>query len=279
MKAASVVIDAHTHAWRQWPYDPPVPDHESRGRVEQLLWEMDGNGVQRAVLVCANITHNPDNNGYVAECVARYPERLVQFADVDCMWSETYHRPGAAQRLREAAARYRLRGFTHYVTEDVAWLDSDEGLAFFGAAADLGLIASLALPPSWQAGLRRLAARFPTLPILCHHMGLAKAACAAEIDAVCRSAEQPNIYVKLSGYHYAAARGWEYPFGDVQPYVQALLAHFGPERLCWGSDYPVARFFVTYQQTLEALRSHCVGLNAEQVAAILGGNMQRLLAG
>ena len=36
-----MVIDSHTHAWKYWPYQPPVPDPESRGRVEQLLWEMD----------------------------------------------------------------------------------------------------------------------------------------------------------------------------------------------------------------------------------------------
>ena len=45
------IIDSHTHAWQYWPYEPPVPDHESRGKVEQLLWEMDRVGVDKAVLV------------------------------------------------------------------------------------------------------------------------------------------------------------------------------------------------------------------------------------
>ena len=60
-----MIIDCHTHAWRKWPYNPPVPDHNSRGQVEQLLWEMDRNKVAKAVLVCARIDHNPDNNDYV----------------------------------------------------------------------------------------------------------------------------------------------------------------------------------------------------------------------
>ena len=46
-----MIIDCHTHTWEYWPYNPPVPDHESRGRVEQLLWEMDRNQVDQAVLV------------------------------------------------------------------------------------------------------------------------------------------------------------------------------------------------------------------------------------
>ena len=98
-----MIIDSHSHAWQYWPYDPPVPDHESRGNAEQLLWEMDRNGVDQSVLVCARIEHNPDNNDYVAARVKEHPDRLVQFADVDCSWSATYHTPGGTERLAEAA--------------------------------------------------------------------------------------------------------------------------------------------------------------------------------
>jgi TatD DNase family protein len=118
---------------------------------------MDRFGVSKAVLICANVHLNPDVNDYVAECVARYPDRLIQFADVDSMWTPTYHAPGAAERLRAAAERYALKGFTHYVKEDTDWFASDEGLRFFDVAQEYGLIASLALPPTWQPALRELA--------------------------------------------------------------------------------------------------------------------------
>ena len=52
---SSPIIDSHCHAWTYWPYEPPVPDPESRGRVEQLLHEMDLNGVDQAFIVCAEI--------------------------------------------------------------------------------------------------------------------------------------------------------------------------------------------------------------------------------
>ncbi len=92
----SVVIDSHCHAWERWPYEPPVPDPEERGRVDQLLFEMDGNGVDRALIVCAQIDHNPENNRYVAGAVENDSDRLYQVADLDSFWSSTYHRPGAA---------------------------------------------------------------------------------------------------------------------------------------------------------------------------------------
>ncbi len=272
-----MIIDSHSHAWQTWPYKPLVPDASSRGQVEQLLWEMNRNGVDRAVLVCAQIEHNPANNDYVAERVRSYPDRLVQFADVDCMWSSTYHTPGAAARLKEAAEKYRLKGFTHYVKDDYAWFESDEGSAFFKTAADYNLIASIALNPAWQPALRKLAARFPHTPFLCHHMSLAKVGDEAGLNEILKSAEVPNIYIKLSGFHYVSQVGWDYPQLDTHPVVKALYKAFGPTRLCWGSDYPVVRFFMTYQHALEAFRTHCAFVPPIDQALILGLNLQQLL--
>lgn len=272
-----MIIDSHTHAWDKWPYEPPVPDFESRGRVEQLLWEMDRHQVDRAVLVCARIEHNPGNNDYVAGCVERYPDRLVQFADVDCSWSETYHTPGAAKRLAEASRMYRLKGFTHYLKEDREWFASPEGLRFFETAAERKLIASLALTPAWMPALRQLARKFPTVPFLCHHMAGAKVADPAGVDEVMRASEVANIYIKVSGFHYASRVAWDYPQTDAQEIVRRLHRSFGAERLCWGSDYPVVRFFMTYQHALEAFRTHCGFIPERDQAAILGGNLQRLL--
>jgi len=277
-----MIIDSHTHAWEYWPYQPPVPDHESRGRVEQLLWEMDRHGVDRAVLVCARIEHNPDNNDYVAACVAKHPDRLVQFADVDCSWTDTYHAPGGAARLQEAAGKYRLKGYTHYLKDDVEWFASEEGLKFFEKTAELSLVASLALGPRWQPALRQLARQFPSVTFLCHHMAGARAGEEApqpHLQEILRSAEVPNICIKLSGFHYVSQVSWDYPCSDTFYVVRRLYEHYGPERLCWGSDYPVVRFNMTYQHALEAFRTHCTFVPEAHKEFMLGRNLERILAG
>ncbi len=277
-----MIIDSHCHAWTAWPYTPPVPDSSSRGRVEQLLNEMDLHGVDQAVVVCARIDHNPDNNDYIAEQVARYPERLHQFPDVDCAWTETYHQPGAADRLRAVADRWPIRGFTHYLRgdDDGAWLDNAEGQAFFGVAAERGLIASIAGTPAHQPALRRVAKRYPNLSILCHHLGglrLTAETLDADLQELRQSAALPNILIKLSGFAYCSQVAWEYPYTDTKLIIQTLYEAFGPTRLCWGSDYPVVRFYMTYQQALEAFRTHCTFIPTAEKALILGTNLANLL--
>ena len=277
-----MIIDAHCHAWRYWPYQPAVPDPTSRSAVEQLLFEMDQGGIDQAVVVCARIDYNPDNNDYVAECRGRFPERLHQFADVDCSWMATYHQPGAAQRLADSVTRYGHQGFTHYIKgdDDGSWFLSAEGVAFFETASRLHQIVSLALPPRLQPVLRQVARRFPDTPFLCHHMAGVRADEASPqplLWEVLRSAALSNVYIKLSGFHYVSAVPYNYPFPDCMPVVRQLYDAFGPDRLCWGSDYPVVRKALTYQQTLETVRQHCAFISEPDRARILGENLHDLL--
>ena len=271
-----MIVDSHSHAWGYWPYQPTVPDPESRGTVEQLLWEMDRNEVERAVIVCAGIDHNEHNNDYVFDAVQRFPDRLVQFADVDCSWSKTYHTPGSADRLREKVKRFNLKGFTHYLKSDVEWFASKEANAFFTVAAEENLIASVALGSNWQESLRVLARNFPSVNFLCHHMAGARVS-ENNIEEILRSSDVENIFIKLSGFHYVSLRSWEYPYLDVNPIVRKLYANFGGDRLCWGSDYPVVRFNMTYRHALESFSTHCPFVCEEDKKKILGKNMDRLL--
>lgn len=276
-----MIIDCHAHAWDYWPYEPAVPDPENRGRAEMLLHEMDLVGVDQAVLVCARIEHNPNNNDYGAECVRLYPDRLVQFADVDCSWTDTYHTPGAADRLAESVEKYQLKGFTHYLKGDTDWFESREGLAFFEKAAELNQIASLALGPAWMPALRKLAQRFPDTPFLCHHMAGVKVGEPSPrpmLRAVLESADVPNIHIKLSGFQYVSETAWEYPYSDCIWIVRKLYEYYGADRLCWASNYPPVARASTYQHSLEAVRTHCSFIAKADMDLVLGGNMERLLA-
>ena len=178
------------------------------------------------------------------------------------------------------AEKYNLKGFTHYLKSDFDWFESADGIAFFEKAAELNLIASLALGASWQPALRRLAERFPSVTFLCHHMAGCRTGAAAKdtVPEVLQSAALPNIHIKLSGFHYVSSVEWDYPYSDTFWIVRKLYEHYGPERLCWASDYPPVKLSMSYRQSLEVVRKHCTFISESDMALILGGNMQRLLA-
>lgn len=284
-----MIADAHCHAWRRWPYDPPVPDPGDRGTVEQLLYQMDAHSVGHAAVVCARIGHekpapyersNDDNNDYVAAAAARHPDRLTPIVDVDCVWRPEHHTPGAAQRLRETVERCGAAGFTHYAGPYDGWFSTDDGRELFATAAELDLVASLSLGPAWQADVREVARAHPTLPILLHHLGAAhprSATFETDLAEVVASAAEPNICVKISGFHYVSDRSWDFPYADAREVARTVAAAFTPARLLWGSDFPAAIPMLTYTQSLEVVRTHCDFLTPADLDGVLGDNLRRVL--
>ena len=272
------IFDAHCHGWQRWPYLPPVPDELTRGSIDQLVYEMEANGVSEALLICASIENNLDNIEYVTSASERHPGRFHVLADLDCSWATTYHTPGSADRLRALDDRYRLAGFTHYLAVgNDGWLRSDEADAVFSAAGERRMMASVAAGPAWQADLRQIARRHPDVPILCHHLGDVRAGDSAGLDELLLSATVPNIYVKASGFHYASQRGWDHPWHDALELLRRLLEVYGPGRLCWGSDFPASKRFCTYRQSLEAVRTHCYFFTPEDLTWLLGGTLRAIL--
>jgi predicted TIM-barrel fold metal-dependent hydrolase len=154
-----VIFDGHCHIWENWPYQPPPPDVASRARAEQLLYEMDANGVECAIVICARLGDNAGNVDYAFEAAQRHRGRLIVFPDLECKWAADYSTPCARDRLADALGRWQFAGFTTYLdeAEDGSWLTSDEGLAFFALAAERKLIASLSVIPHQAPAVTALA--------------------------------------------------------------------------------------------------------------------------
>ena len=276
-----MIIDSHCHAWAHFPNQPPVPDPDTRGSFEQLLFEMDSHDVDRALIVCAGIERNPDNNQYVHDKTVNQRDRFAFVIDVDSFWSSTYHQPGAADRLAAGIARWKPAGFTHYIAdpaEDAAWLTSADGMALFELAQSEGMIASIHCRPQHQEHIRALAQQFPRLTILLHHMGHPKVLEPEGQSEILATARHDNVHVKVSGFYYSTALPpWDYPLSDVQPIAKALYQRYGASRLLWGSDYPVCRRNHTYRHAIEIVRHHCACIAPADMDGIMGGNLATLL--
>lgn len=276
-----MIVDAHVHVWQAWPYQPPVPDPRTRAQAEQVLHEMDRAGVERAVVICAAIGENPRNADYAFEAAERHAGRFVVFPDLECRWAPDFRQPGAVRRLEAALGRWPFCGFSTYLTEaeDGAWLTSEEGRAFFGLAAERGLIASLSVMPHQMPAVGTLAGLFPVLTLICHHMGhLGPRSATPNARALVTDlARHHNVLIKMSGVGNLAAPEDEYPYARLSWIAETLKQAFGSDRLVWGSDYPVSRRHMTYAQALSMTRRHAP-LAPHEREKVLGGTMTRLLA-
>lgn len=83
-------------------------------------------------------------------------------------------------------------------------------------------------------------------------------------------ARRPNVYCKLSGLATEADRE-RWTLHDLQPYVDVVLEAFGPQRLMFGSDWPVCTLATPYDRWVETVEVLLSGLSDEERDRILGG--------
>lgn len=93
-------------------------------------------------------------------------------------------------------------------------------------------------------------------------------------DDMAALGQYPQVFCKLSGMVTEASANWS--VADLLPYAQHVLKVFGPQRIVWGSDWPVVDLGGGYDAwraaTLEILRE----VSSSDRDAILGGNAVRL---
>lgn len=279
-----MIIDSHCHAWSYWPYLPEPAHPKEHGSIETLIYQMDQSGVDKATIVCAQIYRNTDNNDYIASALKKYPNRLEQFADIDSFWSDTYHISGAAKRLESALKKWPMKAFTHYLAhqDDGKWMNTKEGIDFFKLAEESKIIASIAMAPHHQNEIRKVAERHPNLTILCHHMSGIRGhdpELKKNLANIIESSNLPNIYLKLSGFHYVTnqEKTWNFPYKEILYIYEECYRAFG-KRMCWGSDFPVVKPSMTYLQSIEAFRTYCDFVDQEDKKYILGKTLEKLLS-
>ncbi|MFE5408278.1 amidohydrolase family protein [Microbacterium sp. NPDC056569] len=153
---------------------------------------------------------------------------------------------------------------------DVPGLDAlARGLAESGRALEL-LIRSEQLPAA-----AALAARHAALPIVVCHLALSGEAPEADWRAgLAAFACRPNAMAKVSGL----VRGGDGDDTRVRTAVAHALDTLGPERLMFGSDWPVSTRFARYTEVVERTSAALPALGADEATAFWAGTAQRCYA-
>ena len=169
-----------------------------------------------------------------------------------------------------------LRPMLHDLSDE-AWVLRPDVAVGLTAMQEHGLVLDALVRPQHLPHIRRLLERHPDLKVVIDHA--AKPAIGqggfqgwAEDMAAIAGASQACC--KLSGLLTEAGPGAD--AAALRPYVEHLLAVFGPKRLLWGSDWPVLTLAAPYAGWWAVTQQLLSPLEEAERDAILGGNAQSL---
>lgn len=93
-------------------------------------------------------------------------------------------------------------------------------------------------------------------------------------ESIADMARAPGLFCKLSGLVTEADHAAWTP-DDIARYLDHLLACFGPDRLLYGSDWPVCTLAADYARVHDLVADFVARRCPEHAAAIFGGNAAR----
>ena len=87
-------------------------------------------------------------------------------------------------------------------------------------------------------------------------------------------AKNPNMYCKISGM-ITEADYLRWAYNDILPYLEIVAEYFGTDRLCYGSDWPVALVAGQYGQVLQVVIEFLKQVTDIEKEKVLSGNISR----
>ncbi|MCC6945826.1 MAG: amidohydrolase [Thermomicrobiales bacterium] len=263
------IIDSHCHISSLW-YEP----------VESLLFQMERNGVDRAVLIQM---FGQFDNREILDASHRFPGRFAPVVMVDTADS---HATGVLRQLVQEGARgVRLEATSRSPGED--------SLAIWRCAAELRLAVSCNgnTADYLNAHFQEILEAFPELPIVIEHLGRDSGSPvgiedeADDFDALLELARHPSLTLRFHGlgeilYRQARFEGQSTPFvpAERDRLLNAVSA-FGPDRMMWGSDHPPVSAREGYRNAMTLPRNVLARLGDDALARLFESTAARIFFG
>lgn len=226
---------------------------------------MDEAGVDAAVLVSPWVLYRYDPS-YAFEVARAYPARFRVVAPLDPFASLA--RESMVQLAEEPTlVGLRLVIADHAVLEaairDLDWL--------FVAAAEHGL--PVAMLGRDLPAIGRIAHRHPNTRFLVDHLGMSRPGEPPRWPELLDLALRDNVSVKLTAVPTLSRQA--FPFLDLWPHLDAVLAAFGLARCAWGTDWTSTLDRLSYREGVDYIRE-TDRLSSTDKAQLMGGTIRRI---
>jgi len=173
----------------------------------------------------------------------------------------------------------KLKGFRHVLQgeADRALMLKPAFQRGIGELEKRGFTYDLLILPDQLGYAAELTAAFPNQPFVVDHIAKPPIK-AQEIDAWMRDirhlAAHENVCCKVSGMVTEADwQHWEPE--DFRPYLDVVFAAFGPQRVLYGSDWPVCNVAGGYARAIGILEDYLRPFSAAEQAQFWGDNAVR----
>ena len=270
----ALLIDSHHHLWNlrepfdyRWLDDPamtPIRRNFMPTDLEPLLRSA---GIDRTVVV--QTQHNLKENDWALAIADQHPwiagvVGWVDLASLDC-----------EAQIIAARSHPKFAGVRH-VTQDEP---DDDFIVSAPILRGLKVLERHRVPFDLLFHVKHLhhvpelVEQLPELPMVIDHLAKPRIREQVTDDWLPHfraAAAYPQIVCKLSGMITEA--NWQsWKPSDIKPYVQAALDLFGPERLMFGSDWPVSNLAGSYAELVDALNDALGPISDSERDAIFGG--------
>ncbi|KUO15144.1 amidohydrolase family protein [Streptomyces dysideae] len=288
MSDAQALVDAHHHVWDLGIRPQPWLDEPGHEPIRRTFATADLRPVATRTLAGRRLERT-----VLVQCVTSVDEtrEFLALADSDPLigavvgWADlTSPAIGdVLDALRAGPGGTHLRAVRHLVQgeSDAAWLQQPSVERGLRAVGERGLGYDLLIRSHQFPQAIRLAERLPNLPLVLDHAGKPPIA-RQDLDhwerGVRRLAAHPQVRCKVSGL-VTEADHEKWTVDDIRPVWDVLLAAFGPDRLMFGSDWPVcvlAGGWNRWAAGVEELLADCSPAEAEAVLAGTATTFYRL---
>jgi L-fucono-1,5-lactonase len=270
-----MLIDAHHHLWdpasREYPFlagAEMAPIRRAYG-LDDLRAHADAAEVDATVLV-QTVSSEVETAEFLATAAGSggLVAGVVGWVDLTA--------PDVAERLA-ALRTSHLVGIRHQAEAepDPRWLLRSDVLRGLRAVADAGLAYDILVKPPQLDAAVDLTGLVTDAPLVLDHAGKPPIGTfepwAARIREIAR---RDNVFCKLSGLVTEA--DWAtWQVTDLLPYTAHVLECFGPDRVMFGSDWPVCELAAPYATVLAAARTATGGLSPNERAAVFADTARR----
>jgi L-fuconolactonase len=273
-------IDAHHHLWdlarraQPWLDGPQLAQIRRTFAPDEFEAVAATAGIDRSILVQVLDDAEETREFLAVAGASRVVAGVVGWIDLTAADAAQ-----ALAALREGPGGDRLVGIRHLVQgeADPRWLCRDDVRRGLAAVAEAGLCYDILTYPHQLPAAVETVRALPELTFVLDHLSkppIAAGRLEPWVTALRELAAEPNVFCKLSGMVTEADQD-SWTVSDLRPFAHSALDAFGPDRLMFGSDWPVCLLAASYEQVAEAAAELTGQLSAHERAQVFGGAAAR----